>query len=168
MAPEGFWLSSPWLQGGHCGVQRVLCSCPWCKGDARDPDSDSQGAWRSLTGTGAHSPACAARVLLRTAPGGACSPSRAARVLLCTALRFCCGLETPKPVPAPSPLCFVRASVALTSRFLFLRSALPRFHSLPRTHLILFICLFCSFSFHPSDKRVLSPLSAPVSSSHLQ
>lgn len=57
---------------------------------------------------------------------------------------------------------------AFTSQFLCLHSALPWFRSLLRTHLILFICLFCSFSFHPSDKPVLSPLSAPVSSSRLQ
>lgn len=56
---------------------------------------------------------------------------------------------------------------AFTSRFLFLRSTLPWFHSFLRTHLILFICLFCSFSFHPSAKPMLSPLSAPVSSSCL-
>lgn len=56
---------------------------------------------------------------------------------------------------------------AFTSRFLFLRSTLPWFRSFLRTHLILFICLFCSFSFHPSTKHMLSSLSSPVSSSHL-
>lgn len=95
MAPRGCWLFPLCLQGGHLCVQPVPCTCPWCRGDARDPDSDSRGVWRSLAGT------------------RACSPSRAARVLLCTPHQFCWGLEIPKLVPAPSPLGFVWVSVCV-------------------------------------------------------
>lgn len=71
MAPRGCWLFPLCLQGGHLCVQHVTCTHSWCKGDARAPDSDSRGAWRSFTGT------------------RACSPSRAARVLLYTPLWIC-------------------------------------------------------------------------------
>lgn len=139
MAPEGFWLFLPGCE---------VTTTPFSIFLAHELNSDSHRTWRSITGTGTH------------------SPSHVARILLHTVLQFCQGLENRFLYHLLFAL--FEFLFEFTSRFLFLCSALPWFHSLPHSHLILFICLFCSFSFHPSVKRVLSPLSAPVFSIHLQ
>ncbi|XP_076201562.1 ena/VASP-like protein [Aptenodytes patagonicus] len=139
-----------------------LKAAPGCKGDACDPDSDSHRAWRSLAGTGAHSPIRAAKVLLLTALGGAHSPSCAARVLLHTALWFCQGLEPPSQCLTISSLLCLSFCLSLLCGSFF--SILLRLGFVPcREPILLFSFVFSVLLVSTLQISVCSPSSQPQS-----